>query len=132
MANIRDGRRHADAAPLPDPGDTYFGYTRKRTWYPAGTDNGTREIVELVAGLSAPLAVALTGMHVTSKRHAIESYVSVAGEPWASLVSRLYRRCVVDWGNRIPESNEEQNQLRDMCLSVLAFENYYLDQFACE
>jgi len=132
MKNIRDGRWVETEAPLPDPNDPYFGYTRKRTWYPVGTESGTREIIELVAGLAAPLAVALTHEHVTSKRAAIESYIAVAEEPWANFVSTLYQLCAVKWRNRIPASLEEKDLLREMCSSVQAFENHYLEEFPCD
>ncbi len=76
MRNVRDRRLVQTEASLPNPIDQYFGYTEKRTWYPADVASGTREIVELVAGLCAPFAVALSSDYVTGKRHAIESFVA--------------------------------------------------------
>jgi hypothetical protein len=131
MRRIRDGEQTRSDAALPEPNHPFFGYTRRRTWYPAGIPNGTREIVDLVASLAAPLAVALTKDYVTGKRNAIESFVAVGEDPWASFVSTLYERCALDWSYRIPDDDESRDVLRDLCLSVHAFENHYLQQFPC-
>src|SRR5207245_10266185 len=103
MRNIRDGKQVMQEALLPAPLELLFGYTRRRTWYPPTIPNGTRELVELVAGLSAPLAVAASSSYITGKRHAIESYTTAAEQPWAPFVARLYRQCAIEWRYRIPE-----------------------------
>jgi hypothetical protein len=111
--------------------EEFFGYTRRRTWYPAGIPNGTREVIDLVAGLAAPMAVALTNEYVTGKRNAIDSYVAAAAEPWSSFVRTLYVRCAVQWHYRIPIDEQDQHALRDLFLSVQAFENHYLELLPC-
>jgi hypothetical protein len=131
MRNLRDGRQVMQESSLPFPSELFFGYTRRRTWYPPTVPNGTRELVELVAGLSAPLAVAASNSHVTGKRHAIESYAALAEEPWARFVATLYRQCAIEWRYRIPEDEDRRQLLSELCLSVQAFENHYLAKFPC-
>lgn len=131
MRRVRDNLRIGGEAFLPDPGDRFFGYTRRRTWYPNGIENGTREIIDLVASLAAPLVVSLKNDYVTGKRNAIESYIEIAEDPWALFVSTLYTRCVIEWGYRIPDDQDGRRMLSELCLSALAFENHYLQSFPC-
>jgi predicted nucleotidyltransferase len=131
MRNIRGGQQIRDHALLPDPDAPFVGYTRRRTWYPAGIPNGTRELVDLVAAVAAPLAAVAIGDYVTSKRSAIEMFTSSAADPWAGFVDDVYRRCAHQWRYRIPDDDDSRLQLAEFCLSANAFENHYLEGNPC-
>jgi hypothetical protein len=114
---------------LPDPDRPFFGYTRRLQWYPAGIEEGTGEIVELAAGMAAPIAAGLTNEYIVGKADAIRRFVTASDDTWAGLVERVYRRCRINWHNQVPERTDERDELTQLCLSIHAFENHFLDQF---
>lgn len=77
------------------------------------------------------MAVSAKRSYLTGKRHAIELYVATAEQPWAPFVRTLYARCALEWHYRIPDSDDDHHALRELCLSVLAFENHYIQSFPC-
>ncbi len=123
--------RHMSQGPLeyPDASSEFFGYEKRRTWYPEGTETGTKEIVDLAIGCAAPFAAKLSGQLIRAKAHTVEVYRGCSDRPFSESVPALYARCKQDWHYRIPQSQEDRNELRQYCEMVLTLENRVLAEF---
>ena len=130
MRRVHGIARLGASVNLPAVEAPFFGYTRRlMPWHPPGVDEATCEMVELAAGLAAPMAVNLGADFITGKRDAVEKFVSVGAPPWSGFVDALYRRCRIDWRYRIPEGPDERAELSDLCLSLHALEGHFLQEF---
>ena len=112
----------------PDPQDALLGYARVRVvpWYPAGTQQGTKELVATATRVATALLAITYGRYAGSKRSAVLQYAQHAhGTLWAGFPELVYRRCKREWSYQVPTTATEQTELRALCTTMLAFEQSY-------
>jgi hypothetical protein len=111
----------------PDPAGRFFGYDQ---WLLDLADGrqvpGMKLLVATVGRIASALLAYTSGRFVGSKRECVEHYRRYIDDQWTDLVVQVYEQCRNQWGYRIPERNQEQEQLRELCRRTLGFENHFL------
>lgn len=111
----------------PDAADPFYGYTQKRIhhWYPADIKQGTKELVTGIARTATALIALRAQRHVGTKQASIRLYRETIGDEWSDYLEMLYHYGKGMWQYQVPESQADQQRLRDLCQQTLAFENHY-------
>lgn len=109
------------------PDDPFFGYTQGTIPAADGTDQASTKLLVSSVGWTATAIVALrTGEYVRDKTASADLYRTVVADEWTDLVVAVHDLCRCRWHYRIPDSEEDQRTLRDLCDRALPFENHYL------
>jgi hypothetical protein len=111
----------------PDPSGEFYGYEQRGYrgldgWQGAGTK-------ALVGGttLAATALVAMaTGYCAVRQHESVLAYGSLVDDEWTRLIAEIYAACRLEWFYAVPSVREDRKRLRELCRSVLDFENHYL------
>jgi hypothetical protein len=112
----------------PEPGDPFYGYTRKRIaeWYPPEVESGTKELVTTIFWAATALLALQAGRYAGRKRDCLRLYQEMIHDDWTAFLHALHENCRVRWGYRVPADPAEQARLQELCRTALAFENHFL------
>ncbi len=124
-----------------DPNGEFYGYDNMTKlsfdvaalyYPPAKADNvyyAIRELVECACRMASALLVFKTGTFVGMKRTSAEAYNKEIHDEWSPFLAAMFEKGKMQWMYGIPEREEEQAELRELCRQMLAFENYYLQHY---
>lgn len=92
---------------------------------------GTKELVAMVCWLATTLLALDAEVFAGTRGEAVRLYrahgeKSPDEREWSELVHRIYTRCKLDWGYRVPEHPSERAELRALCGKTLDFANHAL------
>lgn len=115
----------------PAPEDEFFGYTQIRVpvWYPAGVDQGTKELVAAVCWVASAIIALKTEEYVVTRKQSVDNYQSLIADEWSGLVKTTYEYCKLKWQYRIPRSVEERKALTRICEQFPEFCSHYYTEF---
>lgn len=109
------------------PDDTFFGYTQWPMPAADGTDQPSTKLLVASVGWTATAIVALhTGEYVRDKAACTNLYRTRIADDWTDLVVSVHELCRSRWHYRIPDSDTDQQTLRELCDQALHFQNHYL------
>ena len=128
---LRGGAPLAYPLTYPDPAGEFFGYDaiREPSWYPAGTAQGLRELVNAVTLAAAALLPPEAGRRSATKGQTVALYSECVGGRWARYVELLYQEAKIRWGYLVPEHPDERRLLRELCEQTLGFENHFFEEY---
>lgn len=113
----------------PDPAGEFYGYDQPHLPH-------RREEHRNIAGMIATACWAATIIvawdarrTVRARSESVPMYKRSIGDEWTPFLEELYARGKEQWHYLIPESAGDRRMLHDLCVSMLAFENHYLQRF---
>ncbi len=124
-----------------DPDGEFYGYDNMTKlsydvaalYYPPDkADNvyyAIRELVECACRMASAFVVFKTGSLVSTKRGSVEIYNREIHDEWSPFLTAMFEKGKLKWLYGLPEREEERVELRELCRQMLAFENYYLQQY---
>jgi hypothetical protein len=115
----------------PDASDPFYGYTKTRiaAWYPAGDEQGTKELITGVTRTATALLALRAHQYVGTKGASIRLYREYIPDEWAEYLETLYRKGKGEWQYTVPDRPADQQLLRNLCQHTLAFENHYFQHY---
>jgi hypothetical protein len=114
----------------PDEAMPIYGYESRPIRNPDGTEEpGMKELINVVGKPALARAMLKSDHHITSKEGCLQQYRLLINDEWMTLLDDVYRKVRDAWSYRIPQSVEAQDQLRQICVRTLAFENHFLREF---
>ncbi len=115
----------------PHAGDRFYGYTKKRiaAWYPAGIEQGTKELITGVTRTATALLALRAQQYVGTKSASIRLYRDYIADEWTEYLETLYRKGKSEWQYAVPDHPADQQLLRELCQHTLAFENQYFQHY---
>ena len=110
----------------PDPAGEFYGYDGWTVPAVNGAEQpSAKMLVTIVSRIATALIALRSGHYVGSKAESVALYGAEIGDEWSGLVEEVYARCKVAWRYLIPHGTDERQQLRNLCVWTLAFENYF-------
>lgn len=106
---------------FPDQKALYFGFNFK-----VQQQNTPKRLMNLVARIISALLILKTGEQPKSKRHSILCYQENIGGRWADYANKVEKLVKYKWQYQMPETQEDQQQLTELCQQLLEFENNFL------
>jgi len=104
--------------------DEFYGYLKEED--SQGTiREGTAAIFTHLMFLASSIVTLKTGKYNASKSFSWKFYRDYAGDEWDSFLQEWYILGRRQWGNEVPSTSEELNQLKHLCQKALAFENEF-------
>lgn len=115
---------------FPQPDDPFYGYAARPMHVADGTEiRTTRNLIRITGWIATARIAHQAQSYVVEKRSCVTTYRARIGDEWTDLLETIDRRCRQAWQYRIPESNEEQKELRTIGHHVLAYENHFLNVY---
>jgi hypothetical protein len=112
---------------FPNPDAEYFGYNDRLVRLPDGTEQlGTKNILRASGWAATALIAWRVGQYVTSKTECLEMYRQHIDDEWTAHIEILHTKCRGEWKYLIPEAQEDQVELQNICRRNLEFENHFL------
>ena len=105
---------------FPSAAGPFFGYD---------TSQSLKLLVQIPGFIASALLAMQAGQMVTRKSDWLPLYRQYIHDRWLPLLEDLNRIVRQDWEYRLPETEEDRQVLLELCRQVLAFENYYLEQY---
>ena len=104
--------------------DEFYGYLKEEDLQ--GTiGKSTASIFTHLMFLASSVVTLKTGKYNASKSFSWKFYQDCVGDAWGSFLQEWYILGRRQWGNGVPFTSEERNQLKHMCQKALAFENEF-------
>lgn len=114
----------------PDPADEFFGYARRMTRLPDGTEApGTRDLIRSVGWAATALLALDARIYVARKRDCHTLYRQHIGDEWSDLLEQTYTHCRDAWRYLIPTDPAERAALHGICARTLGFENHFMARY---
>jgi dTDP-4-amino-4,6-dideoxygalactose transaminase len=66
---------------------------------------------------------------VPGKKASVALYKTYIHDEWTTFIEEMYLWGNSKWHYLIPQTSEEQQHLRNLCMQALKFENYYMHQY---
>ena len=112
---------------FPQPDDAFFGYAARPMQLANGTETRTtRDLIRITGWIATARIAYQAHSYVVDKRSCISTYRDTIGDEWTGLLATIEQRCRTSWQYRIPESANEQAELRAITAQVLEYENHFL------
>jgi predicted nucleotidyltransferase len=105
---------------FPSAAGPFFGYD---------TSQSLKLLVQIPGFIASALLAIQSGQMVTRKDDWLPLYRQHIHDRWLPLLEDLNRIVRQDWEFRLPENEQDRQTLAELCRQVLAFENYYLEQY---
>ena len=131
MVNVF-GRPHPVRAPLdfPKKDEPFYGYANRPMRLVDGRAVLTTRNLVRVTGWIATARIAHEAQeYVVRKRECYSTYQRAIGDEWTPLLARIDQYCRTEWHYRIPGSDKEQQELRDILTQTVAYENHFLQVY---
>ena len=104
--------------------DEFYGYLKEED--SQGTiRESTAAIFTHLMFLASSIVTLKIGKYNASKSFSWKFYQDYIGDAWGAFLQEWYILGRRQWGNGVPFTSEERNQLKHMCQKALAFENEF-------
>lgn len=114
----------------PDLAAEFYGYVRRKTRLPDGTEvPGTRDLIRSAGWAATALVAWQAGHYVARKRDCHITYCTLIGDEWSDVLEDIYVLCRGRWRYVVPDAPAERAQLRAICACTLGFERHFLDVY---
>lgn len=121
---IRRARNYKCSLPdisYPDENERYYGYITLRDGKPS-----TKLLLSLYMWIATAQLGILKSIRCGCKFECIQYSAQFLSADFSAVVKDVYEHCRNKWGYGVPESEDEQNILKDYCRQLLGYEKDFL------